>query len=202
MRAMPRFPPPLTGSRAELQRPRAAAGFTLVELMIVVLVGAILLGLAVPAMQGLLASNQLLSLTDGFASSLSLARSEAAKVGANVTLATTGGTNWGSATPAWTMTWTDSSGNVNTIRTGAALPANYAMHSGNSIAGALAFDSTGRIVGGASGVFVICQGGGPWGGGAAKMITVAASGRVRVAQNDSSGQPINDAGTAVTTCTP
>jgi hypothetical protein len=34
------------------------------------------------------------------------------------------------------------------------------------------------------------------------MITVAPSGRIRIAQNDSSGQPIDDGGNPITSCTP
>ncbi len=174
--------------------------------MVVLLVGAILVGLAVPALQSLLAANQLLALTDSFASAMNSARSEAGKLNTQVAfnpLPATAGTSWNGG---WTL-FVDSNANnaldigETTLRIGAALPAGYTMNSSAGIGGAMAFDGTGRLVG-APGQFMICQGGGPWGGGAAKMITVAASGRVRIAQNDSTGHPIYDNGSAVTSCAP
>jgi type IV fimbrial biogenesis protein FimT len=193
-----------------MQRPRAprppgrllrCAGVTLVELMVVLLVAAILLGLAVPAMQGIMSDNQLLSLTDGLAGSLNLARSEAAKLGGVVSLTSGisgGSTDWGSS--GWVMK--DPAGNV--IRSGNNVPTGYTLLSSTTFGAGtgLQFDATGRIVGSTSGAFVLCQGGGPWGGGAARMITVTASGRVRVAQNDSSGHPLDDSGNPIPSCTP
>jgi type IV fimbrial biogenesis protein FimT len=198
MRAMSRARFPHPGPR-----PRCA-GVTLVELMVVMLIAAILMGLAVPAMQAMMSDNQLLALTDGLAGSLNLARSEAAKLGGVVSLSSSvsgGSTDWG--TSGWVMK--DPSNT--TLRTGNKLPSGFTLASSATFGGAagLQFDSTGRVipVGGVStGAFVICQGGGPWGGGAARMITVAPSGRIRIAQNDSSGQPIDDGGNPITSCTP
>ncbi|HWY72290.1 MAG TPA: prepilin-type N-terminal cleavage/methylation domain-containing protein, partial [Burkholderiaceae bacterium] len=65
---------------------RLPAGFTLVELLVVMVVGAILLAIAVPSLQGLFAANQLTALTDTFATSLSEARSEASKFGVPVAM--------------------------------------------------------------------------------------------------------------------
>jgi len=180
------------------------AGFTLVELMVVVLIAAILLGLGVPALQTLVAANQLNGVTDGFASALNEARSEAAKFGVNVALTpTNGGVDWGGG---WTMATAPvgalPAGMPGTLRTGTAVPAGYTMKSNAPFAGGVTFDPTGRLAAGAAGEFVICQGGGPAGGGKAQMVSVAASGRVRVSQNDPSGYPINDAGVTVTTCSP
>jgi type IV fimbrial biogenesis protein FimT len=187
---------------------RIAAGFTLVELMVVILIAAILLGIAVPAMQSLFAANQLSAMTDTFASAMGEARSEAGKFGVPVALTTTGGQNWGAG---WTM-FVDTNGNgtldagqtppETTLRTGAAMPGNYTMSSNGASAGAYAgkfwFDATGRLLdntgaaAAATAQFQFCQGGGPAAGGAARLITVSPSGRVRVAQNDAQGYPLDD----------
>jgi type IV fimbrial biogenesis protein FimT len=193
-----------------------AAGFTLIELLVVVLVAAILLGLGVPALKNLVAASQLDGTTDSFASALNMARSEAGKLGAPVALkSTSAGQDWSTG---WTM-FVDSDGNgvqatvlpapappEATLRVGTALPAGYTLKSSAGFPGLISFDATGRISTGAAGVgvFLICQAGGPWAGGAARMITVLPSGRIRIAQNDpSTGVPVNDPGNpAVTSCTP
>ncbi len=177
-------------------------GFTLVELLVVVLIAAILMGVAVPAMRNLLQSNQLTTITDGFASALNEARSESAKFGVPVVLTTAGGQDWSSG---WTMatapTGAAPADLPGTLRTGAALPPNFSLKSNAPLAGTVTFDPTGRVINGA-GEFVVCQAGGPP-NGKAQMILLAASGRVRIAQNDpASGDPIDAAGNPVATCSP
>jgi type IV fimbrial biogenesis protein FimT len=191
------------GTETLIHAARAAAGFTLVELLVVLLIGAILVGLGVPAMQNIIADNQLNAVTDNFASALNSARSEAGKLGANVRLtATAGAKDWG--TGGWTMNVVNPDGSLGALlRLGSPFPPAYWLNS--TFSGSLTFDSTGRLVGRTAGEFVICQGGGPspWGGtGAARMITVMASGRVRIAQNDASGQPIDDNNSSIPGCSP
>jgi type IV fimbrial biogenesis protein FimT len=191
------------GTETLIHAARAAAGFTLVELLVVLLVGAILVGLGVPAMQGVIADNHLNAVTDDFASALNNARSEAGKLGANVRLtATSGAKDWGAG--GWTMNVLNPDGSLGALlRQGSPFPPAYSLNS--SFSGSLAFDSTGRLVSRTAGEFVICQGGGPWAGpgGAARMITVMPSGRVRIAQNDpTSRKPIDDAGNPIAGCAP
>jgi type IV fimbrial biogenesis protein FimT len=188
------------GTETLIHATRAAAGFTLVELLVVLLVGAILVGLGVPAMQNLIADNQLNAVTDNFASALNSARGEAGKLGTNVALSTTNG--WGTD---WTLSYFDTTANTTvTLRTGSKLPTGYTLKSTANLASSLSFDSTGRLVSGtAAGQFVICQGD-PWSsaGGAARMITVMPTGRVRIAQNNSSGKPVDDNNNQIAGCTP
>lgn len=78
-----------------------AKGFTVVELMLVLVVAAILLGVGVPAFRSLLTSNQLTTTSNALMASLSLARQEAVSRGLPVTAcpssngaACSGGTDW------------------------------------------------------------------------------------------------------------
>jgi prepilin-type N-terminal cleavage/methylation domain-containing protein len=202
--------------RPSLRR-ASPAGFTLIELMVVTLIAAILLAIAVPAMRSLLAANELTTLTDGFASALSQARSEAAKLGVPVALTTTAGADWG--VNGWKMfvDGTDLNGvqDANqtppevTLRTGAAFPSSLTMKaigaSANAFKNVFWFDSTGRLLNnggtapGAPAQFLICQGGGlP--GGDVRLISVSASGRVRIVQPNSSGQLPDDNGPVTPSC--
>lgn len=65
---------------------RRAKGFTLIELMITLLVAAVVLGVGVPNFQEFIANNRMASATNDLVSTLHLARGEAVKRRANVTL--------------------------------------------------------------------------------------------------------------------
>jgi type IV fimbrial biogenesis protein FimT len=82
------------------------AGFTMVEMMMVVLIIAILSAFAVPAMKGMIRTQQVKSISFDIFASLTLARSEAIKRNVNVTMAPLGG-GWATG---WTVT--DANGNV------------------------------------------------------------------------------------------
>lgn len=187
--------------RAPVQGSRAAAGFTLVELMVVLAIGAILLGLAVPGLQSFVQSNQLTGITDSFATALSEARSQAAKLGTTAQLtAGSGSKNWGASPWSISVNQNSSGTQTGTLRTGSATPANVSVYS--NVAGGLTFNSAGELVGVATPVeIVVCQGSGPVSGGAARMILVAPNGRVQISQNDAQGYPVDANGTRVS-CQP
>lgn len=205
MTPTPSFPPTARLPHAGL--PGRSRGLTLVELMIVVLVGAILMGLAVPALQNFMNANQLSATTDNFASALNLARSEAIKLATPVALVNSNGANsqdWGAG---WTM-FVDQNGDgamqstEPVVRVGAAQPAGFSLHSSASVAGTIEFDSNGRLLNAQPGQFIVCQGSWPT-SGSARMVTVKGTGRVRIAANDASGAPMyDDSTTAATSCTP
>ena len=74
----------MTRNNSWAQQLRAARGFTLVELMIVVVIAAVLAGLAVPSFQSLLVNMEVRSVSFELVSQLVFARSEALKRNANV----------------------------------------------------------------------------------------------------------------------
>ncbi len=80
---------------------KRSRGFTLIELMITLLLAAIILALGVPGFQDIVRNNRAATQSNELISALSLARSEAVKRGARVSLCPstdqatcTGGTNW------------------------------------------------------------------------------------------------------------
>ncbi|WP_433851149.1 GspH/FimT family pseudopilin [Stenotrophomonas nitritireducens] len=105
---------------AGIPRPSKGAGFTLIELMVTVAVLAIIATIAVPAMQGLIAANRLSAASTELVTALQLARSEAIRRNAPVTVcASDDGTNCENSTDwgRWIVTGTDNAtGNAEVIR--------------------------------------------------------------------------------------
>ena len=87
---------------------RPQAGFTMVEMMMVVLIIAILSAFAVPAMKSMIRTQQVKTISFDIFASLTLARSEAIKRNVNVTMTPLGG--------GWTTGWTVTDANGNVLR--------------------------------------------------------------------------------------
>lgn len=77
-------------------------GFTIIELMLVILVGGIIMAIAIPNFRSMQRSNCMTTSTNQMIVSLNLARSEAAKFNDNINLTAASG---GNATNEWGAGW-------------------------------------------------------------------------------------------------
>jgi len=83
-------------------RKQSQAGFNLIELMVVLFVGSILLGIGLPSMSNFMATNRMASAANDVSTSIHMARTEAVKRQANISICPSA--NWSAATPACDMT--------------------------------------------------------------------------------------------------
>jgi len=181
-------------------------GFTLVELMVVVVIGAILAAVAVPSLQAAIQSNQLDTVSNQLLAALATARSEAVRA-PNATVQVSNplgaGVNWKSG---WTTT-TQTGATAVTLQAPAGVPGQVTVVSNQ--AGPVSFDPMGRLILGVANppptlVFVICADGATL-AGKSRAVIVSPSGRASIAHIPSAGAgagiPIKDDGTPVASCT-
>lgn len=185
----------------------AQRGLSLIEALIVMAIAAILLGIGVPNMQSYIASSRLTGSANDLYTALALARSEAVRRQARVTLAHIGAAGSRDWTGGWSM-FVDANGNgaldvgEEVLRVGAPLEAPLTIFASANFASFIAFDSTGRLANAGGGSFVICHGAALVVDGEqrSRAVLVNGSGRIRMAL-DSNGDriPETDAG-AVADC--
>jgi type IV fimbrial biogenesis protein FimT len=84
----------MAGAPLRLRRPQRAAGFTLIELMVVVAIIVILGGAAMPSFAGLVANQRGRAASSDLYAALTLARSEAIKRNLPVSLVPVSSANW------------------------------------------------------------------------------------------------------------
>ena len=182
----------VSGGRLRDQGMASARGFTLIELMITVTVIAVLLAIAVPSFSDSILSGKLSSYANDFVASTHLARSEAIKrnarvsicVSANGTSCTTG--NW---SQGWVV-FHDANAS-NTIDTGEAIIERrsglFTGFSMTSTAGPiLIFDPTG--VGGTSTTVTVCRQN-PTVGNQERVIALSPTGRTSVTKTATGNCP-------------
>lgn len=122
-------------------------GFTLIELMIGIAVAGVLLALAVPSFQNLMANNALRSSTADFITAVNTARAQAVNLRVNVTLEETG-SSW---SDGWRIKY--GPGTVETDQT--FTPSGSVTVTQSSGSGALIFTPSGMMSAGAT--FEICD---------------------------------------------
>lgn len=134
-------------------------GFTLIELAVTVTVLVITLSLAAPSFTAFLANNQLASAKSEFASSLALARSEAARSGTTVFVqAASGGSSGNEFGPGWDL-YADVDGNGvldaadTLLRHHEALPPTVRLGGG----GTIRFNASGSLAPAAALTYTACR---------------------------------------------
>jgi type IV fimbrial biogenesis protein FimT len=118
-----------------------ARGFTLVELMVVIILVVVLSAIAVPSFRDLLLNQRLAASTSEFVAALSLARTEALKRSQTVTLTPKTAKDWNSG---WEVKTTVDDVST-TLRAFDALPSGVAVDGGlgNALNGKVTYDANG-----------------------------------------------------------
>lgn len=153
---------------------QAQHGFTLIELLVTISIFAILAAIAVPAFDSIALSSKLNSIANNFVGSAQLARSEAIKRNATVTLCAS--SDGSTCTGAWKDGWIVLGGGT-VVYTQAPLPSGFLM-SGGAVT-SIVFQPTG--VGATFASLTLCRAT-PTVGTQQRTITVSASGRPSVAK--------------------
>jgi type IV fimbrial biogenesis protein FimT len=157
--------------------PALKRGFTLIELMVTIAVLGVLFAVAIPGFQRIVVNNRMASQANDLISALSLARSEAVKRAANVTVCAS--SNGSTCTGTWAQGWIvrDAAGNV--IRVFSALGAASTLTGSADVASQVVFNASGATTLAAEATLTLCPPSPPVVQG--RVIEIERSGRPRVA---------------------
>jgi type IV fimbrial biogenesis protein FimT len=150
-------------------------GFTLIELMVTITVLAILLVVAVPSFDGIRLSSRLTSYATDLMASSQLARTEAIKRNAPVTLCVSSNGTECATSGGWESGWIVISGTTVIQRQPAATAGYKLTETGGAIS--LTFDATG--VGSTQASVTICRAS-PSVGGQERLVKISATGRASI----------------------
>lgn len=195
---------------------RGRAGFTLIELMMVLVILAVLLMVAAPSFQESIRRNRLQSTMNGVVTMLAFARAEAVTRGAPVSICassdatTCTGSNW---EQGWLVFLDDGTGAGGVsrdglrsadellLRIGEEAPQDVTLRTRNfPQLSRVTFQASGRLDQNVDGTFVICDSRGP---DHARALVLNVSGQARFASpdpNDPSGELLDDDGNAINSC--
>lgn len=149
---------------------KRVAGFTLIELMVVITILGVLLAVGIPSFQQLIVNNRIVTNTNDMVADFALARSEALKRGGSTVVtvcATTNGTSC-SGTNNWSggrLVFVDAGtvGSVDTgdvvLRKAEAVDGMTVTANGFSTTGFLAYRSSGTVTSTQLGTFTVCKSG-------------------------------------------
>jgi type IV fimbrial biogenesis protein FimT len=153
----------------------AIKGFTLIEILVALAIVAILMSIAVPSFRDASLSSQLRSVANNLVASAAVARSEAFKRNAPMTMCvSTGGTSC-STTGSWEQGWIVMAGST-VIATQSALPAGYKINAASSIK-TFQFQPTGAST--TASTLTVCRAT-PNAGNQERVVTINAAGKVSV----------------------